>query len=144
VIARFPIEYDLLKSVSSNTGSANEENLAIRNKYGKLTKYGREQVLLGREQCKPWDVPYDPVRRRRRSHENAHLVTVAIYASDVVNKKFGFTSSDDSFHVNLRFIADYRFVAAVIGLFCFLVWALIRYTLLFLNGLFSGSTSYMV
>jgi hypothetical protein len=133
LIARLPIDYDILPRKGTSTSIKSKEasdkaNLPTHTKDGELSEYGREQLILGAVKCSPGDVPYygDRMRARIGSHEIPLLVDLTIWASDALNEKFGFTkNTDGNFRVNLRFFADYRnsmFVVITTYLLFKLLW----------------------
>lgn len=102
-----------------------------RDSKGLLSDRGRRQIYCGSVKCNPLDVRYigDPLLSRTKSYEIPLLVDLAIYASHYLNKRLGFVpataSGDDdltqhihemelyqntSFRINLRFLADIRFM----------------------------------
>jgi hypothetical protein len=130
LIARLPLDYNLLprKRTEKSSGTS-EQQRPIRTKDGKLTKYGLDQILKGKLICNPEDIPYDRMRSPVKGYENAYLVDMMIRASDTCNRKLGLASGpcyDDSIRVNLRFLADYRLIIAVVAAIAMFGLSLLR------------------
>jgi len=113
LIARLPIDYEILPSNKSTTGTSGivaEEQDRLRNDNYELSEYGRQQLLRGQFKCDPSEVPYlgDKMRGRPGAYELPWLVNLTISASDWCNERLGLSKSGGKFRINLRFLADYR------------------------------------
>jgi len=129
LIARLPIDYEILPRTSSRGGISSStpalvDEHSLRKANGELSDYAREQLLLGQIKCDPADVPYrgDKMRGNAGSHEVQWMVDLTVQASDWCNERLGLSKNDDgTFRINLRVFADYRntvwFVIVAIILF---------------------------
>lgn len=112
LIARLPIDYEILpssKSITGTSGIISGEHDRLRNEDGELSEYGRQQLLRGQIKCDPSEVPYrgDKIPRRRAgAYEIPWLMNLTIRASDWCNERLGLGGG--KFRINLRFLADYR------------------------------------
>jgi len=133
LIVRLPVDYEVIPGSGTTTQSgragaqpAGLEKQHVRAKDGKLTPHGIESILRGETKCRPADVSYqgDNMRAGVGSHEIPLLVTFTIWLSDYLNTKLGLAAGDQeavwwkrNLRVNVRFLADYRHLLFLFGVY---------------------------
>jgi hypothetical protein len=111
LIAQVPLELEFIPRDDKGSGKDGITNMPLRDDDGNLSELVRQQIIRGEiKKCDPATVPYlgDLMRARVSSYEISFLVTLAIWASDEINSRLGFSGKPGTFRVNLRWFADYR------------------------------------
>jgi hypothetical protein len=124
VIVCLPVDFDFVTRKGHvaptnmlERATLGKSNPPTRTKQGELTDFARKQLVLGAIRLKPDDVTFigDHTRTYVKNHEIPLLVDLMIWASDALNRRFGISSHQHEFRVNLRFFADYRNVIFAIA-----------------------------